>query len=200
MLPSCLHSLPPLAQPAAGHIVSSDQLSAYLSSAFSSGSHTVVLFLQEKVCLLVFYHMPNQRNWKWKIETSAYRVKFVLKFHGFHNVPQKTMSVDTWEVFSRVIVSHVHGCCQLHMTQSFHAGVTMRAPVSLLLSQYQIFLGLILIALLLLYADVPFCFLTTRLIIIYFCVQLSKDDFTVFGGVYGNKEDSAFQNLEVGYL
>lgn len=34
---------------------------------------------------------------------------------------------------------------------------------------------------------------------IYFCLQLSKDDFTVFGGVYGNKEDSAFPNLEVAY-
>lgn len=30
----------------------------------------------------------------------------------------------------------------------------------------------------------------------YVCVQLSKEDFAIFGGVYGNKEDSAFQNLE----
>lgn len=42
-------SLPPLAQPAAGHIVSSDELSGYLSSALGSGSHTVLLFLQKKL-------------------------------------------------------------------------------------------------------------------------------------------------------
>lgn len=28
-------------------------------------------------------------------------------------------------------------------------------------------------------------------------VQLSMDDFTAYGGVYGNKEDSVFVNLEV---
>lgn len=33
--------------------------------------------------------------------------------------------------------------------------------------------------------------------IVLICVQLSKDDFTVFGGVFGNKQDSAFPNLEV---
>lgn len=44
---------------------------------------------------------------------------------------------------------------------------------------------------------ISFCLKTKT---IPFCFQLSKDDFTVFGGVYGNKEDSAFQNLEVGYL
>uniref|UniRef100_A0A7N9AL49 ATPase H+ transporting accessory protein 1b n=1 Tax=Mastacembelus armatus TaxID=205130 RepID=A0A7N9AL49_9TELE len=42
-------SLPPLASPAAGHITSNDQLNAYLTSAFSSGSHTVLLFLQDKL-------------------------------------------------------------------------------------------------------------------------------------------------------
>ncbi|CAI5648519.1 unnamed protein product [Oreochromis niloticus] len=41
--------LPPLASPAAGHIASYEQLSAYLTSAFSSGSHTVLLFLQDKL-------------------------------------------------------------------------------------------------------------------------------------------------------
>lgn len=42
-------SLPPLASPSAGHITSNDQLTAYLTSAFSSGPHTVLLFLQDKV-------------------------------------------------------------------------------------------------------------------------------------------------------
>nr|XP_020474648.1 V-type proton ATPase subunit S1-like [Monopterus albus] len=42
-------SLPPLASPAAGHITSSDQWTAYLTSTFSSGSHTVLLFLQDKL-------------------------------------------------------------------------------------------------------------------------------------------------------
>lgn len=41
--------LPPLASPTAGHIASYEQLSAYLTSAFSSGSHTVLLFLQDKL-------------------------------------------------------------------------------------------------------------------------------------------------------
>ncbi|XP_071381654.1 V-type proton ATPase subunit S1-like [Centroberyx affinis] len=41
--------LPPLASPAAGHIMSSDKLTAYLSSAFGSGPHTVLLFLQDKL-------------------------------------------------------------------------------------------------------------------------------------------------------
>lgn len=41
--------LPQLASPAAGHITSYEQLSAYLTSAFSSGSHTVLLFLQDKL-------------------------------------------------------------------------------------------------------------------------------------------------------
>lgn len=44
-----MFSLPPLASPTAGHIASYEQLSAYLTSAFSSGSHTVLLFLQDKV-------------------------------------------------------------------------------------------------------------------------------------------------------
>uniref|UniRef100_I3KI82 ATPase H+ transporting accessory protein 1b n=1 Tax=Oreochromis niloticus TaxID=8128 RepID=I3KI82_ORENI len=44
-----MFSLPPLASPAAGHIASYEQLSAYLTSAFSSGSHTVLLFLQDKL-------------------------------------------------------------------------------------------------------------------------------------------------------
>lgn len=35
---------------------------------------------------------------------------------------------------------------------------------------------------------------------IYFSVQLSKEDFAVFGGVYGNKEDSAFPNLEASFF
>ncbi|XP_069567027.1 V-type proton ATPase subunit S1b [Brachyistius frenatus] len=42
-------SLPPLASPTAGRITSGDQLSVYLSSAFSSGSRTALLFLQEKL-------------------------------------------------------------------------------------------------------------------------------------------------------
>ncbi|XP_037627843.1 V-type proton ATPase subunit S1-like [Sebastes umbrosus] len=42
-------SLPPLASPAAGHITSNDQLAAYLTSAFGSGPHTVLLFLQDKL-------------------------------------------------------------------------------------------------------------------------------------------------------
>ncbi|XP_051282306.1 V-type proton ATPase subunit S1 [Dicentrarchus labrax] len=42
-------SLPPLASPAAGHITSNDQLTAYLTSAFGSGPHTVLLFLQDKL-------------------------------------------------------------------------------------------------------------------------------------------------------
>ncbi|XP_010735361.3 V-type proton ATPase subunit S1 [Larimichthys crocea] len=41
--------LPPLASPAAGHITSKDQLTAYLNSAFGSGPHTVLLFLQDKL-------------------------------------------------------------------------------------------------------------------------------------------------------
>ena len=28
-------------------------------------------------------------------------------------------------------------------------------------------------------------------------IQLSKDDFTIYGGVFGNKDDGAFLNLEV---
>uniref|UniRef100_A0A8C6UDK1 ATPase H+ transporting accessory protein 1b n=1 Tax=Neogobius melanostomus TaxID=47308 RepID=A0A8C6UDK1_9GOBI len=42
-------SLPPVAPPAAGHITSSSELSAFLSSALSSGTHTVLLFLQDKL-------------------------------------------------------------------------------------------------------------------------------------------------------
>lgn len=42
-------SLPPLASPAAGHITSNDQLTAYLTSAFGSGPHTVLFFLQDKL-------------------------------------------------------------------------------------------------------------------------------------------------------
>uniref|UniRef100_UPI0037E92DBC V-type proton ATPase subunit S1b n=1 Tax=Semicossyphus pulcher TaxID=241346 RepID=UPI0037E92DBC len=41
--------LPALAPPAAGHITSNDQLTAYLTSAFGSGPHTVLLFLQDKL-------------------------------------------------------------------------------------------------------------------------------------------------------
>ncbi|XP_070766649.1 V-type proton ATPase subunit S1b [Enoplosus armatus] len=41
--------LPTLASPAAGHITSNDQLTAYLTSAFGSGPHTVLLFLQDKL-------------------------------------------------------------------------------------------------------------------------------------------------------
>lgn len=46
---SYMFSLPPLASPAAGHITSNDQLTAYLTSAFGSGPNTVLLFLQDKV-------------------------------------------------------------------------------------------------------------------------------------------------------
>ena len=42
-------SLPPLASPAAGHVVSGGQLTAELSSVLGSGAHTVLLFLQDKV-------------------------------------------------------------------------------------------------------------------------------------------------------
>ncbi|XP_040050004.2 V-type proton ATPase subunit S1b [Gasterosteus aculeatus] len=41
--------LPALASTAAGHITSKEQLAAYLSSAFKSGPHTVLLFLQDKL-------------------------------------------------------------------------------------------------------------------------------------------------------
>ncbi|XP_068190450.1 V-type proton ATPase subunit S1b [Antennarius striatus] len=41
--------LPPLASPAAGHITTHDQLASYLNSAFGSGPHTVLLFLQDKL-------------------------------------------------------------------------------------------------------------------------------------------------------
>ncbi|XP_041801648.1 V-type proton ATPase subunit S1b [Chelmon rostratus] len=43
------HGLPPQASPAAGHITSNDQFAAYLDSAFGSGPHTVLLFLQDKL-------------------------------------------------------------------------------------------------------------------------------------------------------
>lgn len=42
-------SLPPVASPAAGHITSSSELSAFLTSALGSGIHTVLLFLQDKL-------------------------------------------------------------------------------------------------------------------------------------------------------
>uniref|UniRef100_A0A3Q3F0W6 ATPase H+ transporting accessory protein 1 n=1 Tax=Labrus bergylta TaxID=56723 RepID=A0A3Q3F0W6_9LABR len=35
-----------------------------------------------------------------------------------------------------------------------------------------------------------------RTVVLFLQDKLSKDDFTVFGGVFGNKQDSAFQNLE----
>ncbi|KAM9350384.1 V-type proton ATPase subunit S1b [Symphorus nematophorus] len=41
--------LPPLASPAAGNIMSNDQLIAYINSAFGFGPHTVLLFLQDKL-------------------------------------------------------------------------------------------------------------------------------------------------------
>ncbi|TNN65242.1 V-type proton ATPase subunit S1 [Liparis tanakae] len=41
--------LPPLASPAAGHITTNSQLTAYLTSAFGSGPHTVLLLLQDKL-------------------------------------------------------------------------------------------------------------------------------------------------------
>uniref|UniRef100_A0A3P8RP56 ATPase H+ transporting accessory protein 1b n=1 Tax=Amphiprion percula TaxID=161767 RepID=A0A3P8RP56_AMPPE len=41
--------LPPLASTTAGHITTNDQLSAYFTSAFGSASHTVLLFLQDKL-------------------------------------------------------------------------------------------------------------------------------------------------------
>ncbi|XP_040007881.1 V-type proton ATPase subunit S1b [Xiphias gladius] len=41
--------LPPLASPAAGHITSHDQLTAYLATAIGSGPHTALLFLQDKL-------------------------------------------------------------------------------------------------------------------------------------------------------
>ncbi|XP_022045516.1 V-type proton ATPase subunit S1b [Acanthochromis polyacanthus] len=41
--------LPPLTSTTAGHITTNDQLSAYLTSAFGSASHTVLLFLQDKL-------------------------------------------------------------------------------------------------------------------------------------------------------
>ncbi|KAF7669481.1 hypothetical protein LDENG_00189700 [Lucifuga dentata] len=44
-----IEGLPPLAPPAAGHITSIGQLKGYVSSAFGSGSHTVLLFLQDKL-------------------------------------------------------------------------------------------------------------------------------------------------------
>ncbi|KAG7463268.1 hypothetical protein JOB18_045398 [Solea senegalensis] len=42
-------SLPSPASSVAGHITSYDQLSAYLTTAFASGPHTVLLFLQDKL-------------------------------------------------------------------------------------------------------------------------------------------------------
>lgn len=84
------------------------------------------------------------------------------------------------------------------MTQSFHSGVTMRAPVSLLILQFPLYIFRISSDCI---STFSLLFLENSLKgIIHFSVQLSKDDFTVFGGVYGNKEDSAFQNLEVGCL
>ncbi|KAM4562618.1 V-type proton ATPase subunit S1-like [Odontesthes bonariensis] len=41
--------LPVVAPPAAGHITSNDELAAYLTSVFGSGSHTVLMFLQDKL-------------------------------------------------------------------------------------------------------------------------------------------------------
>uniref|UniRef100_A0A1A8MTY1 ATPase, H+ transporting, lysosomal accessory protein 1a n=1 Tax=Nothobranchius pienaari TaxID=704102 RepID=A0A1A8MTY1_9TELE len=42
-------SLPPLAPATAGHITPHEEVTAYLSSVFGSGSHTVLLFLQDKL-------------------------------------------------------------------------------------------------------------------------------------------------------
>uniref|UniRef100_A0A1A8G913 ATPase, H+ transporting, lysosomal accessory protein 1a n=2 Tax=Nothobranchius korthausae TaxID=1143690 RepID=A0A1A8G913_9TELE len=42
-------SLPPLAPATAGHITSHEEVTAYLSYVFGSGSHTVLLFLQDKL-------------------------------------------------------------------------------------------------------------------------------------------------------
>lgn len=46
-------SLPPLAPAAAGHITSVEELSGYFSSVFGSEPHTVLLFLQAKVGLML---------------------------------------------------------------------------------------------------------------------------------------------------
>lgn len=123
----CWHSLPPLAQPAAGHIVSGHQLSVYLDSALGSGSHTVLLFQQEKVCLLLFYPMPYSNRLRMLHVEWRSEISWIL-----------WRASENQDVFSRVIVSHVHGCCPLHMNQSFDSGVTLRAPVSLLLLHFPV--------------------------------------------------------------
>ncbi|XP_029578532.1 V-type proton ATPase subunit S1 [Salmo trutta] len=43
------YTLPPMASPAAGHIISNDQLMSYLNSALGSAPHNVLLFLQDKL-------------------------------------------------------------------------------------------------------------------------------------------------------
>lgn len=129
----------------------------------SAQAHTLCYYFSRKRFVSIhFSSFLTSGSKSERLRTLRYRVKFVVKFHGFHNVPQKTVSLDTRDVLSRVIVSHVHGCCQLRMTQSFHSGVTMRAPVSLLLSQFPvyIFLGLFLIAFPSFYEDFLFHFLT----------------------------------------
>lgn len=64
--------LPALAPPAAGHIVSTDQLTTYLTSAFGSGPRTVLLFLQDKVS--VFFSQDVRKHLievQWQQDTGC---------------------------------------------------------------------------------------------------------------------------------
>lgn len=85
-------SLPPLAPPAAGHITSIEELSAYFSSVFGSDPHTVLLFLQAKVGLL--------------------RRTLPLKQVDVGDLNDFTACTECLDVRLRLVRSHMHLCCR----------------------------------------------------------------------------------------
>ncbi|KAM6925121.1 V-type proton ATPase subunit S1b [Xenentodon cancila] len=103
--------LPPLKPPAAGHVTSNEELSAYLTTAFGSGSHTVLLFLQDKLSkddFTVFggaYGDKQEsafKNLEAALQSSSSSVVFpALEWSGVASIPallQKKLNVSPLHV------------------------------------------------------------------------------------------------------
>lgn len=222
----CRFVLSPVNAPSAGHTVSVDELESYLNRALSTTPHNLLLFLQDKVYRIYIYtfaqiyiysffisknsfckYINNPDFWLKKESYNIWSLNFVTAYimhyvsvlprvykgqknknnshkkdHNITHDRYRILNALTWETFNFnkdnslkwLVLAIVK--CKTQVTHEPSAATLALSTTGIRLVQTVPILSF----------EFPPCF-----------IQLSVDDFTMYGGVFGNKQDSVFQNLEV---
>ncbi|MCI4387079.1 hypothetical protein PGIGA_G00070020 [Pangasianodon gigas] len=170
-------SLPPRSDPAAGHTVSVSELQSCLSSAFSSAPHNVLLFFQDKLSVDDFTKYAgvfgNKQGSAFpNLETTLQSSSSLLLPSVSSSASASLPTLLQDELNTAPLYMDPDTLAQLRLNASLPALLVFSLPYSSSGVKSEFYIHTV---------SLP---------------ELSVDDFTKYAGVFGNKQGSAFPNLE----